>query len=175
MDQGAIAKPRWQRADLSIAEVDETNRREPETMNPTNRRRGLRWTLIFFLAALGLARPLLSITGFYDAVGGDPWAPALVTILIAAVWVGVVVAARAPNPLVTLVLVGGLYGVFAILLQQVIWNLVLGSVPEGAPSSVPVMVMSWVSILVTNTVWGAFLGLLATGVCRLLPRRGTAA
>jgi hypothetical protein len=116
-------------------------------------------------------RPLLSITGFYDALGGDTWAPALVTILIAAVWVGVVVAARAPNPLVTLVLVGGLYGVFAILLQQVIWNLVLGSVPEGAPSSVPMVVTSWVSILVTNTIWGAFLGLLATVFGRLLPRR----
>ena len=89
-------------------------------MNPTNRRRGLRWTLIFFLAALGLVRPLLSITGFYDALGGDPWTPILITILIAVVWVGVVVTARAPNPLITLVLVGGLYGVFAILLQQVI-------------------------------------------------------
>jgi hypothetical protein len=37
------------------------------------------------------------------------------------------------------------------------------------------LAMSWVSILVTNTIWGAFLGLLATGVCRLLPRGGTAA
>jgi hypothetical protein len=43
-----------------------------------------------------------------------------VTILIAAVWVGVVVATRVPSPLATLVFVGGLYGVFAILLQQTI-------------------------------------------------------
>ncbi len=144
-------------------------------MNSTNRRKGLRWGLIFLLAALGLVRPLLSSTGFYDALGGDPWTPILITILIAVVWVGVVVTARAPNPLVTLVLVGGLYGVFAILLQQVIWNLGLGGVPEDAPSSVPVVVMSWASILVTNAIWGAFLGLLATVFGRLLPGRNAEA
>jgi hypothetical protein len=117
----------------------------------------------------------LSITGFYDALGGASWTPTLITILIAAVWVGVVVTARASNPLVTLVLVGGLYGVFAILLQQVIWNLILGGVPEDAPSSVPVVVMSWVSILVTNAIWGVFLGLLATVFGRLLPGRNAEA
>ena len=61
-------------------------------------------------------------------------------------WVGVVVATRVPSPLATLVFAGGLYGVFAILLQQTIWNVFLGSAPEGAPSSAPVLVMSWVGI-----------------------------
>jgi hypothetical protein len=85
--------------------------------------------------------------------------------------VGAVVATRAPNPLVTLVLAGTLYGVFAILLQQVEWNLFLGDAPEGAPSSGPVLAMSWVSILITNAIWGALLGLVAAGLGRLLPRR----
>ncbi len=89
-------------------------------------------------------------------------------------WVGVVVATRVPSPLATLVFVGGLYGVFAILLQQTIWNVFFGSAPEGAPSSAPVLVMSWVGILVANTIWGAFLGLLAAVFGRLLPRRGAA-
>jgi hypothetical protein len=102
-------------------------------------------------------------------------APVLVTILITAVWVCVVVVTRAPNPLLTLVAAGGLYGAFAILFQQIVWNLFLGGAPEGAPSSTPVLVMSWVSILVTNTIWGAFLGLVAMGLRRLLPRRGAAA
>jgi hypothetical protein len=31
--------------------------------------------------------------------------------------------------------------------------------------------MSWASILVTNTIWGALLGLLAAGMRRLLERR----
>jgi hypothetical protein len=144
-------------------------------MNQMNRQTNLRWNLIVLLAVLDLLRPLLSITGVYDSLGGGPWASGLGTTMIAAVWVGVVVGTRSPSPLATLALAGALYGVFAIVLQQIIWSLVLGGAPEGAPSSAPVLVMSWVSILVTNTVWGAFLGLLATGVCRLLPRRGTAA
>ena len=144
-------------------------------MNQMNRQTNLRWNLIVLLAVLGLLRPLLSITGVYDSPGGSLWAPVLVTTMVSAVWVGIVVVTPSSSPLATLALAGALYGVFAIVLQQIIWSLVLGGAPEGAPSSAPVLVMSWVSILVTNTVWGAFLGLLATGVCRLLPRRGTAA
>ena len=98
-------------------------------------------------------------------------APVLITIAIAVVWVGAVVATRAPNPLPTLA-AGGLYGVFAILLQQIMWNIVLGGVPEAAPSSAPILVILWISILVTNTIWGAFLGLLATVLGNLLPPRG---
>ncbi len=71
---------------------------------------------IVLLALLGLVRPLLSITGVYDSLGGGYWAPVLVTILVAAVWVCVVLVTRAPNPLLTLVAAGGLYGAFAILL-----------------------------------------------------------
>ena len=144
-------------------------------MNQMNRQTNLRWNLIVLLAVLDLLRPLLSITGVYDSPGGSFWAPVLVTTMVSAVWVGVVVVTPSSSPLAALALAGALYGVFAIVLQQIIWSLVLGGAPEGAPSSAPVLVMSWVSILVTNTVWGAFLGLLATGVCRLLPRRGTAA
>jgi hypothetical protein len=146
--------------------------REDETMNPTNLRTDLRWGMISLLAAIGLVRPLLSITGVYDSLGGGPLAPVLVTIAIAALWVGAVVATRAPNPLLTLTVAGGLYGTFAILLQQIMWNVVLGGVPEAAPSSAPILVISWISILVTNTIWGAFLGLLATVLGNLLPPRG---
>jgi hypothetical protein len=140
-----------------------------------NRQTNLRWNLIFLLAVLGLTRPLLSITGVYSSLGGSTWAPALVTIMIAAVWVGIVVATCSSSPLATLTLAGALYGVLAIVLQEIIWNLVLGGAPEGTPSTAPVLVMSRVSILVTNTAWGTFLGLLAAEVCRLLPRRDTAA
>jgi hypothetical protein len=99
-------------------------------------------------------------------------APVLITLAIAVVWVGAVVATRAPNPLPTLAAAGGLYGVFANLPQQIMWNIVLGGVPEAAPSSAPILVISWISILVTNTIWGAFLGLLATVLGNLLPPRG---
>lgn len=132
----------------------------------------LRWGLIAALGAIALVRPLLSMAGAYDSLGGAA-GRVMVTVLIAAVWVGVVVVRRVPNPLTTLAASGLAYGVFAILLQQVMWNLVLGEVPPEAPDSAPILVVSWVAILVTNTIYGAFLGLVATGLSCLYPRRGS--
>jgi hypothetical protein len=96
-----------------------------------NRQTNLRWNLIVLLAVLGLARPLLSITGVYSSLGGSTWAPALVTIMIAAVWVGIAVATCSSSPLATLALAAALYGVLPIVLQQITWDLVLGGAPEG--------------------------------------------
>jgi hypothetical protein len=122
----------------------------------------LRWGLIFVLAALGLVRPLLSILGAYENLEGL-WGPILVTIFIAAIWVGVVVGTGAPNPLATLVLVGASYGLFAIVLQQLTWNLFLEAPPKIVPSSTPILVASWLAFIVTNTIWGAVLGSLRQG------------
>ena len=52
------------------------------------------------MAALGLARPLLSILGAYESIEG-PWGPVLVTILIAAIWVGLVTVGSVRSPLLT--------------------------------------------------------------------------
>lgn len=134
-----------------------------------------RWALIAFLAALALIRPLPSTTGAYEVSVGRPWGPVFVTALIAALWVGVVVFTRAPNPLFTLTAASGSYGVLAIPLQQVTWNFFLGSALEEAPSSAPILVVSWVATVLTNAVWGALLGLVALGIGRLLPSRGVGA
>lgn len=140
-----------------------------EVDRTTDRRTGQGWGLVTFLAALGLIRPLLSIAGAYDE-GLRPWGPVVVTGLVAALWVGIVVVTRVPNPLLTLIAAGVSYGLLAILLQQILWHLFLGGAPEEAPSSVPVLALSWVSIVVTNAIWGAFLGLVALGLGRLTSR-----
>ena len=137
-----------------------------------NQLANLRWGLIAFLGAIALVRPLLSIAGAYDFLGGAT-GRVVVTVLIAAIWIGVVLIRRVPNPLLTLAAAGAAYGVFTIILQHTIWNLVLGEVPTEAPDSTPILVVSWVAILVTNTIYGAFLGLVATVADRLLPRRGS--
>lgn len=131
----------------------------------------LRWKLITLLGAVGLVRPLLSVSGTYEFLGGAA-GRIVVTVLIAAIWVGVVVATRrVQNPLATLAAAGGAYGIFTILLQQVMWNFVLGGAPPEAPSSAPVLLISWIAILVINVIWGAFLGLVASGIRRLIPQR----
>ena len=139
-----------------------------------NQLANLRWGLIAVLGALALVRPLLSIVGAYDFLGGAA-GRVVVTILIAAVWIGAVVILRVPRPLLTLVAAGAAYGLFTIFVQQVMWNLVLGEVPAGAPDSTPRQVVSWIAILVTNTIYDAVLGLVATVFGRLLPRRNAEA
>ena len=130
----------------------------------------VRWGLILTLAALGLVRPLLSILGAYGSIE-KLWGPVLVTILISAIWVGVVAAGRVPSPVLTLAAVGAVYGVLAIVLQQIMWTILLDGPPEGAPFSAPILMISWIAIVVTNTIWGTLLGLLAAGVRSLLARR----
>ena len=104
-----------------------------------NRQTNLRWNLIFLLAVLGLARPLLSITGVYSSLGGSTWAPALVTIMIAAVWVGIAVATCSSSPLATLTLAGALYGVLAIVPSRL-----FGTSSSGAPRRVlPPLLQCW--------------------------------
>lgn len=137
-----------------------------------NQLANLRWGLIVFLGTVALVRPLLSITGAYDYLGGAT-ERVVVTILIAAVWIGAVVTLRDPRPLLTLAAAGAAYGIFTIFLQQVMWNLVLGEVPAEAPDSTPILVVSWVAILLTNTIYGAILGLVATGLGRLLAGSGS--
>ena len=129
----------------------------------------LRWALILVLAVVGLVRPLLSILGAYGSIE-RPWGPVLVTILIAAIWVGIVAVGHVPSPILTLAAVGAAYGVLAIVLQQIMWSLFLNGPPEGAPTSAPTLMISWVAIVVTNTIWGTLLGLLAAGGRSLLPR-----
>ncbi len=137
-----------------------------------NQLANLRWALIAFLGAVALVRPLLSIAGAYEFLGGAT-GRVVVTVLIAAIWLGVVLIWRVPNPLLTLAAAGAAYGVFTMVLQQIMWNLVLGEVPAEAPDTAPILVTSWIAILVTNIIYGAFLGLVATVVDRLLPRRGS--
>jgi hypothetical protein len=123
------------------------------------------WPLVAALALLGLVRPLLSILGVYGRVG-SPWLSLVVTVIIAAVWIGVVVVWRIPHPFLTLVLAGGLYGAFALVLQQFLARVLsFANAPETLPA------FGVVSIIVTNLVWGAVLGAIAAGLRRARDRR----
>jgi hypothetical protein len=123
--------------------------------------RQLRWPLIVLLALSGLIRPALSITGVYDRLGafGHPWAPLLVTVLLAAGWIAVVVWRRVPAPVLTLMLAGLGYGFAAIALNLVL-HLFLDSA-EWIPPPGYVAIPAW------NALVGAALGAVALGLQRL--------
>jgi hypothetical protein len=117
--------------------------------------------LILMLALSGLVRPLLSVAGIYDELGafGHPWAPLLVTLLLALAWIAVVVLRDVARPVLTLTVAGLGYGVAAIVLNLVL-HLFLDSA-EWIPAP------GYVAILVWNGLQGAVLGVIALGLQRL--------
>jgi hypothetical protein len=121
----------------------------------------LRWPLIVLLALTGLIRPVLSVAGVYDDLGafGHPWAPLLVSVLVAVAWIAVVGLGRVRAPVLTLTLAGFGYGLAAITLNLVL-HLFLESA-EWIPAP------GYPAILVFNALLGAVLGVLALGVQRI--------
>lgn len=120
--------------------------------------------IIVGLALLGLLKPVMSVFDVFERFPGS-WATAVVTLLVASVWVSVVVALRFPHPLRSLLVVGALYGLFASGLEELVWRIS----PEMTPSSLSRI--EPVEMLVANAAWGATLGLIAWAVNRLLARR----
>lgn len=119
----------------------------------------LHWLTIAVLAVVGLIQPALGMLGVYTTLG-RPWTPLAVAALIAVCWVATVVVRRVPRPLLTLVIIGGCYGVLAVALSRAVWGFAgLGQV------SMPVGNM--VSIVLSNVIWGALLGLIALGILRI--------
>ncbi|WP_214319310.1 hypothetical protein [Nonomuraea sediminis] len=115
------------------------------------------WSLVIVLGALALIRPFLSIVGIMDALG-KPAAPIAVTIAISLAWLLVVVLFNARQPLLTLVGAGLVYGVLAIVLGATLGTLT----GEGGMSILRPLTV--VSILITNAIWGAVVGLMAFGI-----------
>jgi hypothetical protein len=97
------------------------------------------------------------------------------------VWVVVAVAARVPNPLLTLLLVGAIYGVFLTLTHQLLWDVAFGDDPprlggnlaglDPATQSLLVRGFAAVSSLFTGALTGAVTGLVAWAIVVVRRRR----
>lgn len=116
------------------------------------------WPLILGLAALALIRPIISMVGLSEAIG-QPVVSIAVTLLISLVWIAVVVRARVSRPVVTLTLTGLAYGVFAILISAVFTPILTGQLQGPATN-----VFAFVSVLLTNALWGLIAGWIAQTV-----------
>ncbi|MBE2998126.1 hypothetical protein IDM40_05310 [Nocardiopsis sp. HNM0947] len=126
---------------------------------------GLPWALVLGLGALALVRPLLSIVGVTEAVGGAIVQP-LVTVLITAVWVGTVVAVREPRPVATLVLTGLTYALASVVLSAVLSPVLSGELQGPLANPVALVPMA-----ATNALWGLVAGLIALGAGSALRTR----
>ncbi|PZN25754.1 MAG: hypothetical protein DIU71_19315 [Proteobacteria bacterium] len=119
------------------------------------------WPLVVGLGSLALLWPLAELTHVSAALGEA--ATALVLLLLVAVlWIGGVGMFRVPRPVLTLTLAGVVYGLFLMVLR-----LVFG----GPGFSPPIFVVASVIEVGRSAVLGAFAGVAASGVQRLLGRR----
>ena len=127
----------------------------------------LHWPLIVGMGALALIRPFMNITGLMESLG-RPFGPIFLTVVISVVWLAIVVLAKVPKPLLTLVFTGISYGVFAIIISAILSPILTGELagPFARPLILPFAV---VSILVTNALWGLIVGLVAQAIQQMNP------
>src|SRR5690625_4972793 len=110
--------------------------------------KNLQWPLVLGLAALGLVRPALNITGVAEDLG-TPWTPILVTIGISLLWIAIAGLTRVTQPLLTLVFTGIAYGVFAVIASGILSPILLGEL--HGPLANPVSILGVVAV---NAFWG---------------------
>jgi hypothetical protein len=142
-------------------------------------------------AALGL--PVLALVGLallaaprvvlhdLGVIQEGTFRNALFVVVPPVVWIAVVVLRRVPNPFLTLLVIGAIYGVLLALGHQLLWDV---SFPEGTPrlggnlGDVPaatgaVVVRSFAAVgsVFTGVLVGAVSGLVAWGISKVVASR----
>jgi hypothetical protein len=136
---------------------------------------GLSAPIIILLAAVAAVRVPLHDLGIVQE--GSVLA-ALLVFAPLALWVGVVLVRRVPNPFLTLTAVGLAYAVMLAVVHQLFWGAAFGGDPPSlggnldgalAPGAEAVVfrVSAFFSSLATGTVVGAVTGAVAWGISRL--------
>jgi hypothetical protein len=120
------------------------------------------WATLILLTAINMLRPLFSLTGLFDSL--RPAGSIVVTGAIASIWIGIAVVTRLKYPILVMAMAGALYAVLSILMAVFIQLVLPG--PDGeAEAPLPVLLSAGLtSSLMTNTLWGGFLGLMAFGL-----------
>ncbi|GAA1862869.1 hypothetical protein [Asanoa iriomotensis] len=137
---------------------------------------GLPLWQVVALAALAMPRVFLHDAGV--SVPGP--VQGLLVFLPPAAWVAVAVWRRIAAPVVTLLAVGGLYGVGLAVVHNLFWSTAFGDRPPelggnlagrlGGAEDVVLRVATTTSSLLTGLVVGLICGLVATAVLRRKPR-----
>ncbi|MBM7505142.1 hypothetical protein ACFPER_14265 [Agromyces aurantiacus] len=144
-----------------------------ENTTPTTvRRRPLGLPIMALVGLALLAAPRVVLHDLGIVTEENPLTILLVVVPVA-VWIAVAVAMRVPNPFLTLLVVGAMYGVILALGHQVMW----AEAFEGAPpvvfgSELVPRFAAIVSSLFTGTIVGALAGLIAWGIRRGIDSAG---
>jgi hypothetical protein len=140
-------------------------------------RRGLGLSLptVVLLAAIATIRVPLHDLGL---VGEGSAAAGLLVFVPLAIWVGVVLQRRVPNPLLTLTVVGFAYAVMLAVIHQLFWGAAFGGelpslggnlegVLDPGVEAAVFRVSAFFRSLVTGTMVGALTGAVAWAIAHL--------
>lgn len=155
----------------------EQTRTSPSTTSTRRARLGLPWPVLPGLALLAVPRVVLHDL---HIVQEGTLVNALLVFAPVLVWIAVVWAARVPRPFLTLLVVGGCYGVLLALVHQLLWVNAYGGQPprlggelaDLSPGAQDLIIRAFAagSSLVTGTVVGAVSGLVAWALVALTRR-----
>lgn len=138
---------------------------------------GLPFVALVALALLAAPRVVLHDLGIIQE---GTFVNSLFVFVPPLVWIAVVLWRRAPNPFLTLLVVGALYGVFLMLGHQILWNTAWdgapptlgGNLSELSPVAQETIMRGFAAMgsLVTGTLAGALSGLVAWGAGKAIHR-----
>jgi hypothetical protein len=139
-----------------------------------HRKLGLSVPMIILLAAIAATRVPLHDLGVVPE--GSILAGLLVFVPLA-IWLIVVLRRRVPNPLLTLTVVGFVYGVMLAVVHQLFWSAAFGGDPpslggnlEGTLAPGPEVVVFRVSAFFSSLVTGTMVGALTGAVAWMIER-----
>ncbi|HEX6956176.1 MAG TPA: hypothetical protein VF156_14980 [Agromyces sp.] len=143
----------------------------PTDLQPRRRALGLPVLGLIGLAALGVPRVILHDLGLIEENGLVTWLLALLPI---AAWIVVAVAAKVPNPFLTVLVIGTIFGVMLVVTHQLLWVPAFDGNPpalgDGPLASLIPRVAAMTSGLFTGAIMGAIAGLVAWGIRALVNR-----
>ncbi|MEG3632912.1 hypothetical protein [Micromonospora palythoicola] len=136
---------------------------------------GLPLPALLGLALLGLPRVVLHDL---DLVHERTFVNLLLVVVPPIVWITVALVKRVPNPFLTLLAVGVLYGVLLALTHQLLWHVAFdapptlgGNLTDLAPGTqaVIVRIFAVISSLFTGVIVGVVTGVIAWAISRTRP------
>lgn len=133
---------------------------------------GLPVLALIGLAALGLPRAILHDLHLIQEGDAVTWILALAPIVV---WIAVAVGKRVPNPFLTVLVIGAIFGVLLALTHQLLWDSAyqgnLPAIGTGGAATVVPRVAALLSGTFTGATIGAIGGLIAWGIQAVTKRR----
>jgi len=126
-----------------------------------NRGKKINWNLVLILSVFALIRPLMSIVGVTE-IFGQPFTSLTLTLIISIIWILTVVAKKMESPIITLVMTGVFYALFAIILSAILSPIKLGELM--GPLTNP---FALVSVFITNIIWGGMTGVISWSILKV--------